>query len=72
MITQKLWKNLQLNCKIRAQLSESAHSLDVKSIKSLHATKWTKIVNEMKASVNFDMGTSSTYKDTFINNGRAK
>ena len=31
--------------KIRAQLPESAQSLDVKSIKSLHAPKWTKISN---------------------------
>jgi hypothetical protein len=43
-----------------------AQSFDVKSFKSLHATKWTKITNEMKAFVNFGMGTYTTYKDTFI------
>lgn len=58
--------------KIRAQFPESVQSLDVKSIKSLHATKWKKIIksNEMKAFVN--LRTCSTVKDTFINNRRAE
>jgi hypothetical protein len=38
----------------------------VKSFKSLHSAEWTKLTNEMKAFVNFGMGTYTTYKDTFI------
>ena len=36
---------LEFRGKLRAQLPESAQSLNVKSIKSLHAPKWTKITN---------------------------
>ena len=73
IIIQKLFKEFtfEFRGKIRAQLPESVQSLDAKSIKSHHATKWTKITNEMKAFINFDMGTYTSSKDIFINYRRA-
>jgi len=65
---KKLWKSLHLNLEVKLELSFQK-ALNVKSFKSLHVPKWTKITNS--ALVNFDMETYTTYKDTFTNNRRA-